>query len=127
MIHNLETPNLNKFGCPSISSVNNKIYSANSFVSVEIEYGLKDGEACYNYDLNEKDMQLNNDMHTLIKSLIVLQYENNHIKYPDQTGYLNVATGIHTTGQLFSIAVSAHRNYPDSGLMRGKLTVSGRE
>ncbi len=54
-------------------------------------------------------------------------YENNHIKYPDQTGYLNVATGIHTTGQLFSIAVSAHRNYPDSGLMRGKLTVSGRE
>ena len=66
MIHNLETPNLNKFGCPSISSVNNKIYSANSFVSVEIEYGLKDGEAYYNYDLNEKDMQLNNDMHTLI-------------------------------------------------------------
>ena len=79
MIHNLETPNLNKFGCPSISSVNNKIYSANSFVSVEIEYGLKDGEAYYNYDLNEKDMQLNNDMHTLIKSLIVLQYENNLI------------------------------------------------
>ena len=79
MIHNLETPNLNKFGCPSISSVNNKIYSANSFVSVEIEYGLKDGEAYYNYDLNEKDMQLNNDMHTLIKSLIVLQYENNAI------------------------------------------------
>ena len=80
MIHNLETPNLNKFGCPSISSVNNKIYNANSFVSVEIEYGLKDGEPYYNYDLNEKDMQLNNDMHTLIKSLIVLQYDNNLIK-----------------------------------------------
>ena len=79
MIHNLETPNLNKFGCPSISSVNNKIYNANSFVSVEIEYGLKDGEPYYNYDLNEKDMQLNNDMHTLIKSLIVLQYDNNLI------------------------------------------------
>ena len=79
MIHNLETPNLNKFGCPSISSVNNKIYNANSFVSVEIEYGLKDGEPYYNYNLNEKDMQLNNDMHTLIKSLIVLQYENNLI------------------------------------------------
>jgi len=79
MIHNLETPNLNKFGCPSISSVNNKIYNANSFVSVEIEYGLKDGEPYYNYDLNEKDMQLNNDMHTLIKSLIVLQYDNDLI------------------------------------------------
>jgi len=79
IFNNLEKPDLNKFGCPSISSVNNKIYSANSFVSVEIEYGLKDGEAYYNYDLNEKDMQLNNDMHTLIKSLIVLQYENNLI------------------------------------------------
>lgn len=77
--YNFETPNLNKFGCPSIASVNNKIYSANSFVSVEIEFGIKDGEPYYNYVLDKKSMQINNDVHTLINSLIVLQYENNVI------------------------------------------------
>jgi hypothetical protein len=79
IFNNLETPSLNKFGCPSISSVKNKIYNANSFVDVEIEFGLKDDEPYYNYVINEKSMQINNNVHTLIKSLIVLQYENNVI------------------------------------------------
>ena len=79
IFNNLETPNLSRFGCPSISSVKNKIYSANCFVSVEIEFGLKDEKPYYNYVLDEKSMQINNDVHTLIKSLIVLQYENNAI------------------------------------------------
>ena len=79
IFNNLETPNLNKFGCPSIASVNNKIYSANSFVSVEIEFGLKNHEPYYKYILDKKSMQINNDVHTLINSLIVLQYENNAI------------------------------------------------
>jgi hypothetical protein len=54
-------------------------------------------------------------------------YSSNHIKYPDQTGYLNITTGLYTTGKLFSIAVFVHKNYPDSGFMHGKLSVSGRE
>lgn len=78
IFNNLETPDLNRFGCPSIASVKNKIYSANCFVSVEIEFGLKDNEPYYNYVLDEKSMQINNDVHALIKSLIVLQYDNNN-------------------------------------------------
>ncbi len=79
IFNNLETPNLNKFGCPSIASVGNKIYSANSFIGVEIEFGLKNHEPYYTYNLDKKNMQINNDVHTLINSLIVLQYENNAI------------------------------------------------
>jgi len=79
IFNNLETPDLNRFGCPSIASVKNKIYSANCFVSVEIEFGLKNNEPYYEYVLDKKSMQLNDDVHTLIKTLIVLQYENNAI------------------------------------------------
>ena len=81
IFNNLEPPNLGKFGCPSISSVRNKIYNANSFVDVEIEFGLKDNEPYYDYVINEKNMQINNNVHALIKSLIVLQYENGVINF----------------------------------------------
>lgn len=53
-------------------------------------------------------------------------YMENGIKYPSKDGYINSPTGLHTSGETFSIAVSNHKNYPDSGKMYAKLTVSGQ-
>ena len=87
IFEDLKTPNFNKFGCPSITSVKNKIYSANSFLTIEIEFGLKNDEPYFNYVFDTKTTQITNDIHTFINSIISIQYQNNIINFQLLTPY----------------------------------------
>ena len=81
IFNNLEKHNLKKFGCPSISSVSNKVYSANSYISVEIEIGLRDDEPYYEYVLDEKSTVLNNEIHLFMNSICFIDYANGVINF----------------------------------------------
>ena len=81
IFNNLEKHNLKKFGCPSINSIRNKVYSANSYVSVEIEIGLKDNEPYYEYVLDENVVSKRNIGQLKDQELEkMMLYNNNVIK-----------------------------------------------
>ena len=81
IFNNLEKYNLKKFGCPSISSVSNKVYNANSYISVEIEFGLKDDEPYYEYELDEKSTHLNSDVHLFMSTICFIQNVNGVVNF----------------------------------------------
>jgi hypothetical protein len=87
MFNDLLSHDLNKIGCPSVSSVKNKIYSAKSYLTVEIEFGLKDDEPYYKYTLDEKTTQLGQDIHTVMSELCMVQLENDVINFQLLTPY----------------------------------------
>ena len=81
IFNDLKTHDLNKIGCPSVNSVKNKIFSANSYLTMEVVFGLKDNQPFYKYTLDEKTTQINEDIHTILNDLCVVQLENNVINF----------------------------------------------
>ena len=87
IFNELKSHDLNKIGCPSVSSQKNKIYSANSYLTVEVEFGLKDDEPFYEYNLDKKTTQLGDDIHTVMRDLFFIQRENNVVNFQFLTPY----------------------------------------
>lgn len=75
--------NENKFGCPAVGSLNNRMYEVNSMFDVEIEFGFQNNEPYYNYqfptdvynDIPEIHNALSYTINTLQsdKSILTLQ------------------------------------------------------
>lgn len=81
LYNNFYKNNLENFNCPSVNSLRNRVYNVNSFLTIEIEYGLKDGEPYYNYEYDKKTTPVSNYVHSVIKNLAVVSYENNIVNF----------------------------------------------
>jgi len=76
---NIESNNFSKFNCPSVNVVNDKVFTVNSFINLEVEYGLKNNEPYYNYLLDSKTSVITEDLHNIIKNMLQISYNNNVI------------------------------------------------
>ena len=72
-------PNIEKYSniihhtkCPAVAMVHSRLYYANSFLDIDINFGMKDGEPHYNYTFTEEH-PTSQFMHDLIKSVIRVQ------------------------------------------------------
>ena len=87
IFNDLQTHDLSKIGCPSVSSVKNKIYSANSYLKFKVEFGIRDNEAFYEYTLDENTTQISDEIHSIMNDLCFVQIENNVINFQLLTPY----------------------------------------
>ena len=69
-------PNIEKYSnliyqtkCPSVSMINNRLYYANSFLDIDITFGIKDNEPYFNYVFT-KEHPPTEFMHNLVKQVI---------------------------------------------------------
>lgn len=69
----------NKFGCPSISYINDRLYTVNSFIDIEFIVGVKDNEPYYTYSYNDKKTPINDEVHDLIKNITNVEMDNNGV------------------------------------------------
>ena len=72
-------PNIEKYSniihqtkCPAVAMVHSRLYYANSFLDIDINFGMKDGEPHYNYTFTEEH-PVSSFMHDLIKTVIRVQ------------------------------------------------------
>jgi len=68
--------NKNEFNCPSVGSMNNRMYEMDSMFDIEIEFGLKNNEPYYNYRFNTDVYKNTIKVHEAIGSLIRVEYDN---------------------------------------------------
>lgn len=79
VFNNIENLTLGKHGCPSIHSIKNKIYNVNSYLNIEIEFGIKDNEAYYKYYLDESIVHLSSEVHDKVDKLIFINNDNDFL------------------------------------------------
>lgn len=76
--------NENKFGCPAVGSLNNRMYEVNSMFDLEIEFGLKDNEPYFSYNF---PTDIYKDIMEIHK---ILNYKISTIKSDDKTLTLQI-------------------------------------
>lgn len=76
--------NENKFGCPAVGSLNNRMYEVNSMFDLEIEFGLKDNEPYFNYNF---PTDIYKDIMEIHK---ILNYKISTMKSDDKTLTLQI-------------------------------------
>lgn len=69
--------NSNNYGCPAIGGLNNSLFSLNSFLNVDIEFGINNDLPYYKYLIDEKLHSTSNAVHTLIKNICDVQLNDN--------------------------------------------------
>lgn len=67
--------NNNNVGCPSVSSANDRLFTINSYMNIDIKFGLKNNEAYYEYEIKDKH-PYGDDMHRFIADSITSTYQN---------------------------------------------------
>jgi|DEB0MinimDraft_10_1074344.scaffolds.fasta_scaffold05211_8 hypothetical protein len=68
----------NNFGCPSISSMNNRIFNIYPQFSAKIMFGFKDNVPYYEYEI-DKQMNTTQFVHDLIKSRVYVRQEKDKV------------------------------------------------
>ena len=68
--------NSNEYGCPSVGGLYNRMYSLNSLASIEIEFGIKDNEPYYTYQIDTKVHAVTDLMHEFILDKLVVKLSN---------------------------------------------------
>ena len=63
---------INQTKCPAVAMVNNRLYYANSFLDIDIDFGIKDNEPYFNYTFT-KEHPTTQSMHNLIKKIVSVQ------------------------------------------------------
>jgi hypothetical protein len=58
--------NRNDFGCPAVGGLYNRMYSINSLASVEVEFGMKDKEPYYKYQIDKSVHAVTGLMHDFL-------------------------------------------------------------
>lgn len=76
--------NENKFGCPAVGSLNNRMYEVNSMFDLEIEFGLKDNEPYFNYNFPTDTYKDIMEIHK------ILNYKISTMKSDDKTLTLQI-------------------------------------
>ena len=73
-------PNIEKYSnlvyqtkCPAVSMVHSRLYYANSYLDIDIEFGYRNDEPYYDYVFNENEHPVGKKMHTFIKEVIGVQ------------------------------------------------------
>jgi hypothetical protein len=79
IFNNILNNNFKKFSCPSVNNAKDKVFFVNSFINLEVEYGLKNNEPYYNYILDSKTSVINDDLHKIVKDMLQVSYTNNII------------------------------------------------
>jgi hypothetical protein len=72
---------IKKTGCPAVSSVADRLYYANSFLEIEIEFGLKDGEKYMNYVFDDKKHPTIQLVHDFINNYVQVTHDKNNVEY----------------------------------------------
>jgi len=72
----LKKINSNEYGCPSIGGLYNRMYSLNALASVEVEFGVRDGEAYYEYEIDTKVHQATELMHNFLNDKLQVRLSN---------------------------------------------------
>ena len=85
--------NENKFGCPAVGSLNNRMYEINCMFDIEIEFGFRDNKPYYEYkypvdiykDVPDVHNVINNQINTseTDKDTLTLQVLTDHIFVTD--------------------------------------------
>tara|TARA_Y100001972_G_C7596685_1_gene299025 strand:- start:301 stop:1002 length:702 start_codon:yes stop_codon:yes gene_type:complete len=72
-------PNIEKYSnliyktkCPSVSSIHNRLYYANSILDVDIEFGIKNNQPYYNYNFTDEHPP-SDLMHNLVRKIVHVQ------------------------------------------------------
>tara|TARA_B100001939_G_scaffold235392_2_gene202905 strand:+ start:1126 stop:1812 length:687 start_codon:yes stop_codon:yes gene_type:complete len=74
--NNIEKFNFKNFNCPSVNNANDKVFFVNSFINLEVEFGLKNDEPYYNYFLDSKTSVINDNFHKIVKDMLQVSYIN---------------------------------------------------
>jgi len=69
----------NKFGCPSVSYINDRLYTVNSFIDIEFTVGVENKEPYYTYTYNDKKTPINGVVHDLINKLTHIEMDSNGV------------------------------------------------
>lgn len=79
-------------GCPATKSLQNRLFGLNPIISVTIKFGLnKDGEPYYNYEFDNKNFQVSDKVHQVIKETITVQKVND-VAAMQVFGLINLVT-----------------------------------
>ena len=79
IFENIKNNSLQKFNCPSVNNAKDKVFFVNSFINLEVEYGLRDNQPYFNYTLDDKTSVINENMHNIVKDMLQVSYVNNII------------------------------------------------
>tara|TARA_A100001201_G_C4057741_1_gene191713 strand:- start:23 stop:703 length:681 start_codon:yes stop_codon:yes gene_type:complete len=59
--------------CPAVSSHKNRMFAVKPLISMNIKFGIKDGEPYYNYEFDGRYFHTTPEIHDLIKRILVVQ------------------------------------------------------
>ena len=72
-------PNIEKYSnliyktkCPSVSSIHNRLYYANSILDIDIEFGIKDNQGYFNYNFTNEHPP-SDLMHNLVRKIVSVE------------------------------------------------------
>jgi len=80
-------PNIKKYDsnsgtlCPSVQSINKRIYKILSPLTVKIEVANENNEYIYKYDFDENTFNTNENNHTLLSRLLLTEITKNNFKH----------------------------------------------
>lgn len=86
MLQDIVKVNENKFGCPAVGSLNNRIYEINSMFDIEIEFGFKNNEPYYKYNYPLNIYKDNQDVHNTINNITDTLHIQNTLTLQITTG-----------------------------------------
>ena len=66
----------NEVMCPAVQSVSNRLFSCQSFITIEITFSIKNNDVYYEYDFSAKEFQSTPEMHNVIKELFETELVN---------------------------------------------------
>tara|TARA_R100000388_G_scaffold89413_1_gene70168 strand:+ start:1363 stop:2064 length:702 start_codon:yes stop_codon:yes gene_type:complete len=69
------------FGCPSVSSANNTLYTIDTPIEFEIEFGLENGDEYFRYLFDNKTTQDNDFVHTWLKKIMAIQNTKGQVDF----------------------------------------------
>lgn len=66
----------NNVGCPATASNKNRIFGLKPQITMDITFGLDNGNPYYNYEFDTKNFHKNENIHNAIEDMLVLQKQN---------------------------------------------------
>lgn len=69
-----------KTGCPSVSSLNNKIYKVLSPTTTEVELNVEDNDLKYKYEFDESVLRTDNRTHNILQTLLHTETNQHNFK-----------------------------------------------